>query len=74
MWPVWALLAPGGGLFLAVQGRDLAQLQGSEAQAACPGTLRPPGKEGISVPIWGLSTLFALQGSLPPKETREIFP
>lgn len=32
------------------------------------------GREGISVPVWGLSTQLALQGSLLPKETFEIFP
>lgn len=53
------LAGPGGELkCLAVRGRGLAQLQSSEAQAGSP---RPTearlGKDGISVPIWGLSSL-----------------
>lgn len=73
MWQVGAACA-WGWLFLAVWGRDLAQLQSSEAQPPLRTPEALPGREGISVPGWGLSTQHALQGSLLPRETFEIFP
>lgn len=73
MWRAGAVRA-WGELFLAVWGRDLAQPQSSEAQPPLHAPEALPGREGISVPVWGLSTQLALQGSLLPKETFEIFP
>lgn len=55
-------------------GRDLAQLQSSEAQAGSPRILRPYWAKKASLFLSGASTLFALRCSLLPKETCEIFP
>lgn len=54
MWQVRAMLVPGGELFLAVWGKDLAQLQSSGAQAGSP---RAPG------PCWAQKASLSLSGA-----------